>query len=76
MVTKPEEAESSNNSTSENTDEDLSVESTAQTPGSNDDLSVDKEEQSTQDEAGTGNTSTDISPTPAKRNNIRRKPGK
>ena len=62
---KPEEAESSNDSTSENTDEDLSVESTAQTPGSNDDLSVDKEEQSTQTEAGTGNNTTDISPTPA-----------
>ena len=65
VVTKPEEAESSNDSTSENTDEDLSVESTAQTPGSNDDLSVDKEEQSTQTEAGTGNNTTDISPTPA-----------
>lgn len=28
-------------------------------------MSVDKEEQSTQTEAGTGNTTTDISPTPA-----------
>ena len=65
VVTEPEEAESSNDSTSESTDEDLSVENPAQTPGSNDDLSVDKEEQSTQNEAGTGNTTTDISPTPA-----------
>ena len=66
MVTEPEEAESSDDSTSESTDEDLSVENPAQTPGSDDDLSVDKEEQSTQTEAGTGNTTTDISPTPAK----------
>ena len=65
VVTEPEEAESSNDSTSESTDEDLSVENPAQTPGSDDDLSVDKEEQSTQTEAGTGNTTTDISPTPA-----------
>ena len=65
VVTEPEEAESSNDSTSESTDEDLSVENPAQTPGSDDDLSVGKEEQSTQTEAGTGNTTTDISPTPA-----------
>lgn len=70
VVTEPEEAASSDDSTSESTDEDLSVENPAQTPGSDDDLSVDKEEQSTQTEAGTGNTTTDISPTPAEKTTL------
>ena len=54
----------------------LSVENPAQTPGNNDDLSVDKEEQSTQDEAGNRQYFNRYIANSCKRNNIRRKPGK